>query len=149
MVALLSEQIHDVRIIPTDGRPHAPDNVRMVNGDSVGHWQGDTLVVDTTNFTDLTSYENSTAKMRLTERFTRTGPNSLMYEFTVDDPQTFTRPWSARYPMFKPDGVHGEDVIFEYACHKGTALRDSLSGARATEKAAAQKSGPPAASGAK
>jgi len=135
VVALLSEQIHDVRVIPTDGRPHAPREVRMVNGDSVGHWEGDTLVVETTNFTDLTSYENTTPNLRLTERFTRTAPNMLMYEWTVYDPETFTKPWSARYPMFKT-----EDTIFEYACHEGNyGLLDSLSGARAQEKAAAAK----------
>ena len=147
IVALLSEEIHDVRIIPTDGRKHAPNSLRMVNGDSIGHWDGDTLVVETTNFTDLTSYENTTPNMVLIERFTRTGPNSLMYEWTVSDPETFTKPWSARYPMFKTEGVHGEDVIFEYACHEGNyGLLDSLSGARAAEKAAAGKGGqPPAA----
>ena len=146
VVALLSEEIHDVRIIPTDRRMHAPESIRMVNGDSIGHWEGDTLVVETTNFTDLTSYENTTGNMRLIERFTRTGPNSLMYEWTVDDPETFTKPWSARYPMFTPTGVHGDDTIFEYACHEGNyGLLDSLSGARATEKAAAGKGGPPPA----
>jgi hypothetical protein len=133
VVALLSEQIHDVRIIPTDGRSHAPKSVRMVNGDSIGRWEGNTLVVETTNFTGLTSYENSTPSLRLIERFTRTGPNILMYEWTVDDPETFTKPWSARYPMFKV-----EDTIFEYACHEGNyGLLDSLSGARAEEKASA------------
>jgi hypothetical protein len=135
VVALLSEQIHDVRVIPTDGRSHAPGDVRMVNGDSVGHWEGNTLVVETTNFTDLTSYENTTQNLKLTERFTRTAPNMLMYEWTVYDPETFTKPWSARYPMFKT-----EDTIFEYACHEGNyGLLDSLSGARATEKAPAAK----------
>jgi hypothetical protein len=134
VVALLSEQIHDVRIIPTDGRSHAPSSVRMVNGDAVGHWEGNTLVVETTNFTDLTSYENTSANLRLTERFTRTAPNMLMYEWTVYDPETFTKPWSARYPMFKT-----EDTIYEYACHEGNyGLLDSLSGARATEKAPAK-----------
>ena len=136
VVALLSEQIHDVRIIPTDGRAHAPHDVRFVNGDSVGHWEGETLVVETTNFTDLTAYENSTPNLRLTERFTRTAPNMLMYEWTVYDPETFTRPWSARYPMYKT-----EDTIFEYACHEGNyGLLNSLSGARAAEKAGASKS---------
>jgi hypothetical protein len=134
VVALLSEQIHDVRVIPTDGRAHAPRDVRMVNGDSVGHWEGNTLVVETTNFTDLTSYENTTQNLRLTERFTRTAPDMLMYEWSVYDPETFTKPWSARYPMFKT-----EDAIFEYACHEGNyGLLDSLSGARATEKAPAK-----------
>jgi hypothetical protein len=135
VVALLSEQIHDVRIIPTDGRSHAPTSVRMVNGDAVGHWEADTLVVETTNFTDLTSYENSTPNLRLTERFTRTDPKVLMYEWTVYDPETFTKPWSARYPMFKTD-----ETIFEYACHEGNyGLLGSLSGARVAEKAAAAK----------
>jgi len=135
VVALLSEQIHDVRMIPTDGRPHAPSSIRFVNGDSVGHWEGETLVVETTNFTDLTSYENSTPSLRLTEKFTRTAPNMLMYEWTVYDPETFTRPWSARYPMFKT-----EDTIFEYACHEGNyGLLNSLSGARAAEKAPPSK----------
>jgi hypothetical protein len=147
VVALLSEQIHDVRIIPTDGRPHVPESVRMINGDSIGHWEGNTLVVETTNFTDMTPYENSGPHMRLTERFTRTGPDSLMYEWTVYDPETFTQPWSARYPMFKLDAVHGDDVLYEYACHEGNyGMLDSLSGARAAEKAAAAgKGGPPPA----
>jgi hypothetical protein len=135
VVALLSEQIHDVRIIPTDGRPHVPAGIRMINGDAVGHWEGNTLVVETTNFTDMTPYENSGPNMRLTERFTRTGPEMMMYEWTVYDPETFTKPWSARYPMYKTD-----DQIFEYACHEGNyGLLDSLSGARAEEKAAADK----------
>jgi len=135
VVALLSEQIHDVRIIPTDGRPHVPESIRMINGDAVGHWEGNTLVVETTNFTDMTPYENSGQNMRLTERFTRTGPDMLMYEWTVYDPETFVKPWSARYPMYKTD-----DQIFEYACHEGNyGLLGSLSGARAEEKAAAAK----------
>ena len=135
VVALLSEQIHDVRIIPTDGRPHVPASIRMINGDAVGHWEGNTLVVETTNFTDMTPYENSGPNMRLTERFTRTGPDMMMYEWTVYDPETFTKPWSARYPMYKTD-----DQIFEYACHEGNyGLLDSLSGARAEEKKAAEK----------
>jgi hypothetical protein len=135
VVALLSEQIHDVRIIPTDGRPHVPSSIRMINGDAVGHWEGNTLVVETTNFTDMTPYENSGPNMRLTERFTRTGPDMMMYEWTVYDPETFTKPWSARYPMYKTD-----DQIFEYACHEGNyGMLDSLTGARAEEKAAADK----------
>lgn len=101
MVALQSEQIHDVRVIPTDGRPHLPDGIRQLAGDSAGHWEGDTLVVETTNFTDRTAYENSGEQMKLIERFTRTGPNTLMYEFTINDPESFTKPWTARYPMAK------------------------------------------------
>jgi hypothetical protein len=133
-VALISEQIHDVRIIPTDGRAHVSENVRLINGDSRGHWEGNTLVVETTNFTDRTAYENSGEHMKLTERFTRTGPNTMMYEFTVNDPESFTKPWTARYPMAKVN-----EMIYEYACHEGNyGLAGSLSGARAEERAAAE-----------
>ena len=132
-VAILSEQIHDVRIIPTNGRPHAPSNVRLISGDSVGHWEGNTLVVETTNFTDQTAFQDSGEHMKLIERFTRTGPDTLIYEFTVDDPESFTRHWTARYPMTKTT-----DLIYEYACHEGNyGLEGSLSGARAGERASA------------
>jgi hypothetical protein len=130
-VALLSEQIHDVRIIPTDGRPHIPQDVRQLLGDSRGHWDGNTLVVETTNFTDRTSFRGSGEHMHLTERFTRTGAGTMLYEFTVDDPETFTRPWTARIPMTKAPGP-----LFEYACHEGNyGLAGSLAGARAEEAA--------------
>ena len=133
-VALLSEQIHDARVIPTDGRPHVPSHVRLINGDSIGHWEGNTLVVETTNFTDRTAYQDSGEHMRLTERFTRTGPNELTYEFTVDDPESFTKPWTVRYPMTKTS-----EWIYEYACHEGNyGLEGSLAGARAEERAAAE-----------
>lgn len=132
-VALLSEQIHDVRVIPTDGRPHIPSDIRLISGDSVGHWDGDTLLVETTNFTDRTAFQDSGEHMKLIERFTRTGPDTLMYEFTVEDPESFAKPWTARYPMTKTN-----DLIFEYACHEGNyGLAGSLTGARAEEKAAA------------
>ena len=132
-VALLSEQIHDVRVIPTNGRPHVPSNVRLISGDSVGHWEGNTLVVETTNFTAQTAFQDSGEHMKLTERFTRTGPDTLKYEFTVDDPESFTRSWTARYPMTKT-----ADLIYEYACQEGNyGLEGSLSGARAGERATA------------
>ncbi len=135
VVALISEQIHDVRIIPTTPRAHVPPNIRLISGDSVGRWEGNTLVVETTNFTDRTAYENSGEHMKLIEKFTRTGPDSLMYEFTVDDPESFTKPWTARYQMTKVN-----DDLFEYACHEGNyGLAGSLSGARAEEAAAAKK----------
>jgi len=135
VVSVISEQIHDVRVIPTDGRPHPPESIRLINGDSVGHWEGNTLVVETTNFTADTAYENSGEHMKLIERFTRTGPDTLKYEFTVNDPESFTKPWTAWYPMTKTS-----DMIFEYACHEGNyGLAGSLSGARAEEKAAAAK----------
>ncbi len=131
-VALVSEQIHDVRIIPIDGRPHIPQEVRQLLGDARGHWEGETLVVETTNFTDRTSFRGSGEHMRLIERFTRTGDGTMLYEFTVDDPETFTRFWTARIPMTKAQGP-----LFEYACHEGNyGLAGSLAGARAEEAAA-------------
>jgi hypothetical protein len=138
VVVLLSEQIHDARVIPTDGptdgRPHLSDNIRQLLGDSRGHWEGDTLVVETTNFTDQTNFRGSGEFMRLIERFTLAGPDLMLYEFTVNDPETFTRPWTARIPMMRTQGP-----IFEYACHEGNyGLAGSLSAARAVEKAAAE-----------
>jgi hypothetical protein len=132
LVALLSEQIHDLRVIPTDGRPHVSENVRQLTGDPRGHWEGNTLVVESTNFTDRTNYRGSGQHLHLTERFTRTAADTLMYEFTVNDPESFTKPWTVRIPMLKTEGP-----IFEYACHEGNyGLVGSLAGARAEEKAA-------------
>jgi hypothetical protein len=131
-VVILIEMIHDVRIIPLDGRPHPPQNVRQWMGDSRGHWEGDTLVVDTTNFTDKTNFRGSGENLHLVERFTRADAETLNYEFTVDDPASFTRSWTAAIPMTKTEGP-----IFEYACHEGNyGMRNLLSGARAEEKAA-------------
>ena len=131
-VMILSEQIHDARVVATDGRPHLPEGIRQINGDSRGRWEGDTLVVETTNFTDRTAYQDSGEHLKLTERFTRTGPNSLTYEFTMDDPESFTKPWTARIPMTKVN-----EMIYEYACHEGNyGLEGALAGARAQEKAA-------------
>jgi hypothetical protein len=132
-VTILVEMIHDARIIPIDNRPHLPPEIQQWLGNSVGHWEGNTLVVETTNFTDKTAFQNTGKNMRLTERFTRTDVDTLMYEFTVDDPETYTRPWTAQIPMSKTDGP-----IWEYACHEGNyAMTNVLSGARAEEKAAA------------
>ena len=133
-VTILVEMIHDARIIPIDNRPHLPGSVRQWMGNSVGHWEGNTLVVETTNFTDKTAFQNSSADMKLTERFTRTDEDTLMYEFTVEDPSTYVRPWTAQIPMSKTDGP-----IWEYACHEGNyAMTNVLRGARAEEKAAAE-----------
>jgi hypothetical protein len=130
-VVLVNEMIHEARVIPMDGRPHL--QTRQWKGDSRGHWEGDTLVVDTTNFRRETSLPGSTASMHLTERFTRTGPDSLLYEFTVDDPSTWTKPWTAALPMSRIDAP-----VYEYACHEGNyAMAGILAGARADEKAAA------------
>lgn len=129
-VVILNEMIHDARIIPLDGRPHLPPEVRQLLGDSVGHWEGETLVVETTNFTNETSFRGSGPKMRLTERFTRVDAETLLYEFTVDDPESFVRPWSAAIPSTRISGP-----IFEYACTEGNlGMEGALSAARAEER---------------
>jgi hypothetical protein len=134
-VAVLQEMIHDVRIIPTDGRPHLPSNIRQWMGDSRGHWEGDTLVVDTTNFTDQTAFRGASDNLHVVERFRRVDANTVLYSFMVDDPSTWTHSWSAEIPMTKIDGP-----IFEYACHEGNyGMANNLSGARAEEKQAAEK----------
>ena len=130
-VMILVEMIHSVRFIPTDGRPHLPATIRQWMGDSVGHWEGDTLVVETTNFTDRTHYRGSDENLRLIERFKRVDADSIDYQFTVDDPTAFTKSWTAAIPMMRSDGG-----LYEYACHEGNyALTDILAGARAQEKA--------------
>ncbi len=130
-VAIMQEMIHDVRIIPLDGRPHLPPRMRGWLGDSRGRWDGDTLVVDTTNFTDKTNFRGSRENLHVVERFTRVDDNTIRYEFTVDDPSTWTRPWSAELPLVRDKGP-----IYEYACHEANyGLANNLSGARAKEKA--------------
>jgi hypothetical protein len=134
-VAIMQEMIHDVRIIPTDGRPHLPAEVRQLMGDSRGHWEGNTLVVDTTNFTNRTAFRGSSENLHVVERFTRTDPDTVKYEFTVSDPSTWEKSWSGEVPMKKIAGP-----IFEYACHEGNyGMPNNLSGARAEEKKTAQK----------
>jgi hypothetical protein len=129
-VVIVNEMVHSARIVPMDGRPHG--NVRQWKGDSRGHWEGDTLVIDTVNFKGETNFPGSSANLHLTERFTRTGPNALEYRFTVDDPTMWTRPWTAVLPT-----VRSQDPIYEYACHEGNyALGSILRGARAAEEAA-------------
>jgi hypothetical protein len=132
-VAILHETIHDVRVIPLDGRPHLPESVRQWRGDSRGHWEGETLVVDTTNFTDKTAFRGSTQKLHVIERLTRVAPDLISYKFTIEDPATWTRPWSGEVMM-----TTIKSPIFEYACQEGNyGMPDILNGARATEKAAA------------
>ena len=119
-----------MRACPLDGRPHAPAQVRLWLGDSRGRWDGNTLVVDTTNFTDKTNVRGSGANLHLVERFTRVDAKTLLYEFTVDDPSSFVRPWSAALPMRKT-----AEPVFEYACHEGNlAMQGILRGARFEEK---------------
>jgi hypothetical protein len=132
-VVLLNEMVHDARVVPMDGRPHL--GIRTWKGDSRGHWEGDTLVVETTNFKRETSLPGSSASTRLTERFTRADADTLLYEFTVDDPTTWTRPWTAVVPMLK-----STDQIYEYACHEANyAMPGILAGARLAEKKAAEE----------
>ena len=131
-VVIFNEMINDARVVPLDGRPHLPLAIRQWKGDSRGRFQGDTLVVDTTNFRDETNFRGARATLHVVERFTRVDAGTLLYEFTVDDPMTWTRPWSAAIPMTKTAGP-----IFEYACHEGNyGMVNILSGARAEEKAA-------------
>ena len=134
-VAILVENIHDVRIIPLDGRPQLDERIRQWNGDSRGHWEGDTLVVETANFSDKTEHRFPSSKnLRAVERFTRVDENTIRNEFTIEDPETYTRPWSAERAMPRLDGYQ----IYEYACHEGNyAMTNALSGARAEERAAA------------
>jgi len=134
-VVILSEMIHDVRTIPLDGRPHLPQNIRQWMGDSRGHWEGDTLVVDTTNFTSKTAYRGTSQSLHLVERFRLADAETILYEFTIDDPATFTRTWTAQVPLTKSG-----DQIFEYACHEGNyGMEGRRSGARAEEKKAKTK----------
>ena len=133
-VLILNEMVHDVRVIRIGGA-HLPPSVRRWNGDSVGRWEGTTLVVDTTNFTDKTQFQGSGPKLHIIERFTRLNDKSLLYRFTVEDPDTWERPWTGEYPW-----VASTENIYEYACHEGNhALENVLRGARAGEKEAAAK----------
>ena len=129
-VAILVEMINDHRIIPLDGRDHPPEDLRLWKGDSRGRWDGDTLVVTTRNFSDQTTFRGSGRKMILEERFTRTGPETLLYRYTVDDPESFVRPWSVEYEMKRTD-----DPILEFACHEGNrSMTLALRGARMREE---------------
>ena len=133
-VVIFTEMIHDARIVWTDGRPHAPSAMRQWLGDSRGRWEGTTFVVDTTNFTDKTGFRGSGETLHLVELFRRVDANTLHYAYTVDDPATFTKPWTAVLPMTKSD-----ERIYEYACQEGNyALPDILRGARYQEKQTAR-----------
>ena len=113
-VVILNEMVHDARIVPLDGSDHLPGDVRQWRGDSRGRWEGDTLVIETQNFTDKTSFRGTGPELHLVERFTRVAEGILLYEYTVDDPESFERPWSVAVPMQKNDLP-----VFEYACHEG------------------------------
>ena len=129
-VVVLAEMIHEARIIPLDGRPRLNPVLRQWTGSSRGRWEGDTLVVETTNFTNKTTFRGSSDGLHLTERFTRVAPDVLRYQVTVSDPSTFTRPWTIEVPATAAEGQ-----IYEYACHEGNyAIPNALSGSRAAEK---------------
>jgi hypothetical protein len=135
VVAMLQEQIHEVRIIPLDGRPHVGESIRPWLGDSRGRWEGNTLVVETKNFHPDSNYEGSGAGRTVIERFTLVDANTLSYEFTVNDPQTWTRPWTGQVPWRRDEGP-----IFEYACHEGNyGMRNLLKGARFLEEEEVKK----------
>ena len=134
-VVVVTEMVHTARIIPLDGSPHLPSNVQQWSGDSRGHWEGETLVVETTNHTDKTRWRGSTPDMRLVERFTRVDAETLLYEFTVTDPTTWTAPWTAAVPL-----LLNPEPMFEYACHEGNySMGVMLAGTREEEKAAAEQ----------
>jgi hypothetical protein len=128
-VVIHREMIHDFRVIPFAGRPHLSKNLRQLLGDSRGHWEGDTLVVETTNFSSLSNLRGSSSNLRLVERLTRIAPDTLQYEFTATDPATWTKPWTARLLL-----KLSKDKMYEYACHEGNfGLRGILAGAREQE----------------
>ena len=131
-VALLHEQIHEVRLIPLDGTPHLTPAIRQYMGDSRGHWEGDTLVVETTNFGEQTNFRGSTTGLRMVERFTRADADTLLYRVTFEDPATWTRPWTAEIPWKSTEGP-----VFEYACHEGNyGMEGILNGGRALDREA-------------
>src|SRR3984885_9375331 len=143
-VAIRYEMVHDVRIIPTDGRPHLNSNIRSYMGDAVGHWEGKTLVVETTNLLGDTlgggvngdGGRPYSEDMKLTERFTRVSGNTINYEMIVDDPKTYTATWKVAFPITQEPGYQ----LFEYACHEGNmAMHNMLSAARLEDKKAAAK----------
>ncbi len=128
-VVIINEMVHEQRIIALDGRPQVASQIRMWMGSSRGHWQGDTLVVESANFRPMV-FRSASEKLKLTERFTRVNRETLVYEFTVDDPLTWVRPWTAQFPMTRID-----EPVFEYACHEGNySLPNILAGARKAEK---------------
>jgi hypothetical protein len=143
-VLILAEMIHDARVVPLDNRPHLPSGIRQWNGDSRGHWEGNTLVVDTTNFNGKSWIASNAAAGRIkgipqstaahvVERFTRADADTILYEATVEDPNAYTRPWKVSIPLTRDP----EYRIYEYACHEGNyAMEDILNGGRVQEKSA-------------
>jgi hypothetical protein len=121
------EMVHQMRRIPIDETPHLPSHIREWVGDSRGHWEGDTLVVDTTNFNNLESFRGSDENLHLIERLTRIDADTVIYRFTIDDPTAFTRPWTGEIPFVNSDGL-----LYEYACHEGQRGDEGYSAAAAS-----------------
>jgi len=133
-VVIYQELIHDARVIPIDGTPHLDDSVRQLHGDSRGRWEGDSLVVETTNYSARGAYRGATQNVRVVERFTRVADETIEYEVTFDDSDTWGQPWTLMIPLSR-----SEESIFEYACHEGNyAMEGILAGARSEEAAATQ-----------
>jgi hypothetical protein len=137
VVAITMEMVHETRIIPLDGRPHPDNDVHLDMDDARGHWEGGTLVVESTNFRDRSVYQNANAdRLKLTERFTRTGPNTVRWQVTVDDPTTWTKPWTFAMPLTEDES----QPFMPYECHEGNyGVPNILSATRAEERAAASK----------
>ena len=133
-IGIRYEMIHEARLIPLDGRPHASGKIRTFMGDAKGHWEGDTLVVETTNFDRRILYRNASENLKIVERFRRVGPDTIEWSVTLDDPQTWTRPWTWAMDLSRRDE---SQQPFEYACHEGNyGMRNMLNAAREAEKAA-------------
>ena len=133
-IMILVEMVHDVRIVRMNAT-HPPSDVRQWLGDSIGHWEGETLVVETTNFTDKTRFRGSSENLRVTERFNLTDPATILYKVTIDDPATFSQAWTMEYPFLATAGP-----VYEYACHEGNyAMPDILGGARKEDAATSKK----------
>ena len=129
-LVILMEMVHEPRIIPLDGRPHVAPRIRPWLGDARGRWEGDTLVIETTNFSNKTNFRGSGEGLHLVERFTRVDAETISYEVTVADLSTFTRPWTAAFPLTKT-----AEQLYEYACHEGNyGMRNLLAGARAEDR---------------
>ena len=129
-VVIVSEMVHDTRVVPLDGRPLPPAAISQWHGEARGHWEGDTLVVESTRYTDESAFRGATGGLRLVERFTRVGPDTIHYEITADDPATWARPWTLMFPMRKTD-----QPLYEYACHEGNyGLENILRNARLAEE---------------
>ncbi len=127
---ILVEMVHDVRIVRMNGT-HQPSNVRTLLGDSIGHWEGDTLVVETTNFREDNAFYGASENLKVIERFRRIDPDTILYRATIDDPDTYSKPWTMEFPFNATAGP-----VYEYACHEGNyAMTDILGGARKQEAA--------------